>query len=366
MKRYLITLFSLLFAAIACGAGGVLPDPILGQWRFFNNSTQLFRPDGTSTNEKGEKDAVWRCTESAPGAPRKYVVTYGSGKFVDTLTLKNGDTFLDGHNNFRFHVTANRIGGVAAAKQAAPAPPPPMPPANPPQKAAAAEDPPDSEYMGMKLHAEWFPKRETKTTELTKDLARISHFTVGKREMGNDIRPGGIVWGLTWLMPIEEAEKSLPGLERSQMGAGTLIAMPNWPQRSLLVRSYYGKFSDPHTGEPFTEVRLMSDIKRHLVSVELLANHPKLVRFEPAFQGRKEPYFDFVAMGNNASTSNIVYYQDVSYGESGVACIHTLLYHGRWPLGQSLDNVRWYLPAPLARKILEIAEPKAPELQPKK
>jgi hypothetical protein len=155
-------------------------------------------------------------------------------------------------------------------------------------------------------------------------------------------------------MPVDSAEKSLPGLERAQMGAAAVIITPNWPQRSLFKRSYNGKFVEPHTGELFTEAVLVSDIKRQLVAVELVCNRPKVVKWEPKFDGSKEPYYDFIGMKQNGSTRNIVYYQQLNYGS--ISCLHTLLFEGRWPLGKSLENVRWYLPPPLARKILEITE----------
>ena len=90
------------------------------------------------------------------------------------------------------------------------------------------------------------------------------------------------------------------------------------------------------------------------VAMELICNRPPLVKWEPNFNGSKEPYYDFVGMKQNGSTRNIVYYQLVKYG--GITCMHTLLFEGRWPVGKSLENVRWYVAPPLARKILEITE----------
>lgn len=210
------------------------------------------------------------------------------------------------------------------------------------------------DYMGMKLHPDWFPKRETKTAEMNQDLNRICLGAVQGKEKDHDIMPDKILGELKWLMPMDAAEKALPGLERSQMGGATLIMTPNWPQRSLFKRSYYGKFVEPHTRELFTEAVLVSDIKRQLVAVELICNRPKLVAWESKFDGSKEPYYDFIGMKQNGSTENIVYYQQLKYGS--ISCLHTLLFNGRWPIGKSLENVRWYLPPPLARKILEISE----------
>jgi len=350
MKKNLITFLSLFFAAMAFGAA---VDPVVGEWHWFDKRTRIFRADGTCTDGKGVQEAVWKCTESAPGSPRRYMVVYGSGKFVDTLALNEGGAFLDGRNNFSAHVTARRVGGVAAAQPAAPVAPVPVQPAKPAQK-ADGQDAPGTEYMGMKLHPEWFPKRETKTGELTKDLARISREAVQGREKDHDIMPGKILWDLKWLMPVDDAAKALPGMERSQMSGAAVIITPNWPQRSLFARSYYGKFVEPHTQELFKEAVLISDIKQQLVAVELICNRPPEVKWEPKFNGSKEPYYDFVGMKQNASTRNIVYYQLVKYG--GITCMHTLLFEGRWPIGKSLENVRWYVAPPLARKILEITE----------
>ena len=102
MNKHFIPIFSALFIALVTPAGSQQParpqvgDPIAGKWQFFNNTTRIFRPDGTSTNGNLVQDAIWKCVESTPGTPRKYAVTYVGGKFVDTLTLKNGDAFLDG------------------------------------------------------------------------------------------------------------------------------------------------------------------------------------------------------------------------------------------------------------------------------
>ena len=370
MNKHFIPIFIALFIALVTPAGSQQParpqvgDPIVGKWQFFNNTTRIFRPDGTSTNGNLVQDAIWKCVESTPGTPRKYAVTYVGGKFVDTLTLKNGDAFLDGMNNLRTHVTASRL-----AAPAPPNPPPPaiakVPAANPPlpKNAAAEQALLDAEYMGMKLSPEWMPKRETKTLEMTRDLIRFCNAALEGREKDKDIMPGTIAGPLTWLMPVEEAEKKLTGL-RPQMGAATLIATPNWPQRSLFVRSYFGDIADPHTGEPFKEVRLISDMKRQLVSVQFLYNHPPVEKWEPMPDGRKEPYYDWVNMKQNGSTRNQVWHQIVCYKNTGVTCIHTLLIEGRWPIGKRLENIRWYLPAPLARKILEIAEPPAPASPP--
>jgi hypothetical protein len=257
---------------------------------------------------------------------------------------------------------------------------------------ASPTPPPEVEYMGMKLHPDWKAKRETKTLEMTRALAFFSLAALEGREEGKDIQPRKILWDLDWLMPVDDAEKKVPGLERAQMGAAAVITTPNFPQRSLFVRSYQGKFTDPHSGEPFKEVRLISDLKRQLVSVQLIYNHPPAgaVRWEehekqwwtpeswmlpqkdiaakdipalvgrtntPGPTGRREPYYDYVTMKQNGSTRQQVWYGVYRYnpGSPGVTCIHTELVEGSWMVGKVNENIRWYLPAPLARKILEVA-----------
>lgn len=356
-------------------------DPILGKWRFFNNTTRSFRADGTSANEKGEQDAVWKCVDPVQ---LRYVITYGGGKFVDQLFLKNGGAFLDGSNNFRAHVTATRIADAAPIAAQAPVP----------NGAAAGKPakPPEPDEKEIALAPDWMPKRTMIAQEMMRNLAFFSLAAVNGAEAGKETVPDTIIWGLKWRMPLEEAEKQLPGFERAQMGGAVLLKNVCFPQRSLYKKSYYGNFQpDPPTGEVFKEAHLICDLKMRLVSVELTCNHPRIGVLvweipqkpwwtaEPWMQtpkdieakdmpaltgrvkqggpdGRREPYYDYVTEKTNAASRNQVWYQ-VRHGKnSGVTCIHTQFLEPAAIGWRVLENVRWYLPAPLARKILDIGK----------
>jgi len=270
-------------------------------------------------------------------------------------------------------------------------------PANPAKPGAA--DPPNSEYMGMKLAPDWIPKRESNALELAKSLSFFCTAAVQGREKGNDLMPKTIFANLTWLMPMEDAEKSLKGMI-PQMGAAIVIKSNGFPQRSLFVRTYSGSFADPHLGGTFKELRLVADVNRHLVAVEILHNHPPAIAVTwpsveaewwtsdpwvftgknvklreatakvgnlPGATGKREPYYEFLTPKDNAASDHYVKYAIYRKGKvtpsvpEGVTCVQTALTDppgGRRVLGAKapeVENVRWYLPAPLARKILEIA-----------
>ncbi len=101
------------------------------------------------------------------------------------------------------------------------------------------------DYMEMKPHPEWVPTRETKIGKLTKDLGRISREVVQGRVKDMTIVPGNILWRM---MPLNAAEKALPGVEWAQMGRAEVIITPNCPQRLLFTSSYQSKFVDPLIG----------------------------------------------------------------------------------------------------------------------
>jgi hypothetical protein len=102
-------------------------DPIVGKWNWFDKSTKIFLANGETTGPKGKAYATWRC-ENPGGEPRRYVITYQNGKWVDHLRLLRERTFLDGTNNTNTHVTATRIGPAPALSSAEPERTPPSSP----------------------------------------------------------------------------------------------------------------------------------------------------------------------------------------------------------------------------------------------
>jgi len=252
--------------------------------------------------------------------------------------------------------------------------------------AAPADD------KAIALAPDWMPKKSLTAQEQLRALDFYS------RPVANGPQPGKIIWNLQWLMPLREAETMLPGMERPQMGSPTYVKDPSFPQRSIFVKTYSGNFkADPPTAEVFTEAHLICDANLRLISVELTCNHPKIVSWAaadhpknkkgggkdaPGPDGNREPYYDFVTLKANASSGQAVFYQ-IRPGHPGVICVHTELVgkpqpdhmhkpghkpgqpsHVKGPppgpvaahTGPVIENVRWYLTAPLARKLIEIAE----------
>jgi hypothetical protein len=370
--RLIAGILSIVWLALAafCPAAS---DPIVGRWRFFNKTTRFFREDGTSTNGKGDQDAVWSFAGEAPGGLRKYVVTYGGGKFVDALVLKNGDNLLDGHNNHKTHVTATRIGE-------------PPPSATVPAGAGAG-----SPGKEIALAPSWMPNRTLTSLEMLRSLAFYSLAAIDGAAPGKEKIPEVILAPIAWRMPLDQAEKALQGVQYKLREYR--LQNPCFPQGSILVKSFAGTFVDPNSRETFKEARLICDQQMRVISVELTCNHPRVGAWlweepqkpwwtpEPwmtlpgdvsskdlpaltgarpnqqrGADGRREPYYDFIELKNNASTRQQVWYQ-VRHAGPGVTCIHTMLVEPIAPfyLAKVIENVRWYLPAPFARKLLDIA-----------
>ena len=84
-------------------------DPILGRWRWFDGHIRIFLPGGQGKDLKGQLGYITWTRNNPYETPAKYTIRYKGAKFSDHLTLKAGNTFLDGQNNFNLHVTASRI-----------------------------------------------------------------------------------------------------------------------------------------------------------------------------------------------------------------------------------------------------------------
>ena len=86
-------------------------DPLCGTWKWFDRNIRTFLPDGSLSDLSGKPGGTWTCKNptAASGETRHYRIDYNGGKFVDHLALTNGYRFLDGLNNFRYHVTAQRL-----------------------------------------------------------------------------------------------------------------------------------------------------------------------------------------------------------------------------------------------------------------
>ncbi|EDY17568.1 hypothetical protein CfE428DRAFT_4866 [Chthoniobacter flavus Ellin428] len=86
--------------------GAELSDPILGQWKWFTNSTKVFHSDGRLTSNVGHT-STWKCLN--PGeVPRKYRIFWAMGT-VDTLTLDKDENRLSGKNAQGVVVSGKRL-----------------------------------------------------------------------------------------------------------------------------------------------------------------------------------------------------------------------------------------------------------------
>ena len=247
----------------------------------------------------------------------------------------------------------------------------------------------------MALNPGWMPKLERTSKELGQTLAFYAMAALSGEEPGKETVPDKLVFGLTWLMPLAQAEALLkPALVGSQLGTPVMIQNQCFPHRSLYLKTYFGKFQpDPQNGEVFKQAHLLLDAKMRLVSVELTGNHvdatarlvppqilvpgwvlgkgmvlPKDIEegdvaaltgaSRQPWEGTRNPYYDLLTVKANASSGTPVCYQITrDQTKKGVTTIHITL--GPMPpvplMYRVKENVRWYLPAPFARVLLDIA-----------
>lgn len=345
---------------IALAASSWAMDPITGTWRFWNNSVREMRSDGSSGPPGHPGDSSWSRLSPSSAAEPAYQISYGGGKATDRLTLRGGGTQLWGMMNARKpFLTATRIAEsppsqVATAKPGNAAPRQSQP--------KAAQNPPPNSGRQMVFAPDWLPAPQDISREFSRSLDFYCRFAVGDAPRGGEPAPRTIIWNLEWLMPMADAEARVPGVQRLQRDYDMIN--PGFPHHSIHIRSLYGKFVDPATLELFNICNLICDADKQLISVELVATNPKLVFWLPPTMapdkspkalpavGTRDPYYDFIEVKHNGSTSQHVSYQ-ITSAAPGVTVIQTILARN---VGSVLENVRWYLPAPFAGKLLEMVE----------
>jgi hypothetical protein len=89
------------------GASQRREDPIVGRWRWFTNDWVFINGDGTVSRGRNTQGR-WKCVDGAEW-PRKYVITWGDGIWVDTLFLKKDCTKLSGRNQKGSRIHATKI-----------------------------------------------------------------------------------------------------------------------------------------------------------------------------------------------------------------------------------------------------------------
>src|SRR5215213_3686843 len=82
------------------------PDPIVGEWRYFNNHIVTITADGRLASPKAA--GTWEFTNNKE-LERKYKLTWQGGLFVDTLVLSRDGNRLAGKNQKGERVSAARV-----------------------------------------------------------------------------------------------------------------------------------------------------------------------------------------------------------------------------------------------------------------
>lgn len=85
-------------------------DPVVGRWRWFTDEFVFIKPDGTLVKH-GKVMGRWHCVNENEW-PRKYVLNWGNGMWIDTLFLKRDCSFLSGTNQKNTPVHGVRKSGT--------------------------------------------------------------------------------------------------------------------------------------------------------------------------------------------------------------------------------------------------------------
>ncbi len=206
---------------------------------------------------------------------------------------------------------------------------------------------------GMSYADNWMPTHLETRSKLLDNLEFYARAAAGKadKERGAPVHKiiGG---GFKWRMPVDEAIKLLPaGCDHAPEEK---IDWDCFPKDSLKVLGFHKDFFEDR-GDRFDWLYLIIDRERRLVGVEFVATNPKAISWVPKKPVEKmEPYYDFIKMKNNASTTQHVDYQ-VVHGEKHAPLIHTALVKNAPPF-KVLENVHWYLEPPVARTLVEVVE----------
>lgn len=222
-------------------------------------------------------------------------------------------------------------------------------------------------FHGMVLAPDWLPERLGVDQKYTEDLRYYSQRVVAGEAGRGTNRPGKIWGDLEWLMPVDLAIKSFDNVSAV---SSTRITNQSYPHDSLTLHGFNAKVED--LGYRFNRVFLISDKKGQLVSVQFVAQAPKVTVWLPLPVEDRNPVYDLVNVKRNASTGNQVSFQIVA-ADPGVEMIKLVL---RKPLARMeippgvgvpqpaatpvdlkwLEDSHWYLPVPLAERFIEIAD----------
>jgi len=109
-QRLLIFILGVMaaLATLSRAEDTALNDPIVGRWRWHNNTILAIRGDGTVGWNLGNGKGTWKCA-SPNQDPRKYLLDWERGLYVETLYLKKHGNRLTGHDQFGHHVWGYRL-----------------------------------------------------------------------------------------------------------------------------------------------------------------------------------------------------------------------------------------------------------------
>lgn len=219
------------------------------------------------------------------------------------------------------------------------------------QTVAPTKPPAAINFAGMLLDPSWLPDRVGVDRKYMETLKYFSERVVEGAKRGEEKAPEIIYGNLRWLMPLDQAVASLGRVAKM---TETKITNEAYPENSLIIQGLQGRFQDGNS--IFNQIFLVADKKRQLISVELVGQTPR----NPGWDSRypvetREPYYGLLNIKRNASTTNVVSYQVIPI-RPGVKLIKTVLQKKPSPIGKWLEDVHWYLPAPLAGRFLDIAD----------
>jgi hypothetical protein len=226
---------------------------------------------------------------------------------------------------------------------------------------------------GMTFHASWMPTRLDTKKIYAENLEFFCLQVIDGKRDAPEVVPAEIWNGVTWLMPLRVALEKLPKGARKHKA----IPMQNlvFPQDSLFLHTYAldGRMQFNDRGSPFKYLTFMTDLRGHVVSLQLVNEKPPGVVWEPNLPVViKNPYYNYLQERFKGKESYSVPTQVLTAGK-GVKLVKSAFCHGYFNVEQNRpggftqyaspyagyeysEDVHWYLTDPLARKILHIIQ----------
>ncbi|MEN3943170.1 hypothetical protein WJU23_17865 [Prosthecobacter sp. SYSU 5D2] len=225
----------------------------------------------------------------------------------------------------------------------------------------------------MKLSKNWVPHNIHVRKILLNNLEFYSLAVLGGNAAAEPAIPDKI-WGpIAWRMPLRDAMKLLPaGARRHREMRMANLAFPR-DSLHITTMAMDGRVVFEDHCNRFKYLSFICDTESCVIGIQLVETSPKTVNWpSPGPNGILEPYYNYIEDRYNGSSGNCVPYQIVDAGR-GVKMIKTVLFNqpqmflphgpGECPGTVSLqayasrpylENVHWYLTAPLAKSLLEI------------